>query len=344
MASIISVQVLDFLNNDGWNRDGSETSYGPCTANCRPYMDTTNYLPRNNPYKGHYNRRGKKRRYRWAPLLEDNGNGFMFHYDHVVPHIGLTAVTKVLSRSELESQSCLDPKYDYQKEKELVIERLGETAINDTRKMLIEYFDDKTNLVGDLYRWMFGFVHDLNFEDQQVFSLGFQSSEYDGIVQSWLEKRRWDLIRPTTLIKYDKKKIITTYGGPFEGLKDIKSIDFEAYQRVMPHSEYPSGSSCICEADTEFVETFLRERKGIVETTLPIVVEFDAGSSKNEPGMTPEHDLTVQFQNLHDYNHHCGVTRLWGGMHFTDSVHAGQELCKGIGTKGYYLMKRLLEG
>ena len=39
----------------------------------------------------------------------------------------------------------------------------------------------------------------------------------------------------------------------------------------------------------------------------------------------------------------CGDSRLWGGMHFTDSVPDSYELCDGIGTLAYgSLMKGLL--
>ena len=49
----------------------------------------------------------------------------------------------VLTMEERLSRSAFDPKYDYEHEAQLVIERLADTATNDTKKMLIEFFDDK---------------------------------------------------------------------------------------------------------------------------------------------------------------------------------------------------------
>lgn len=61
----------------------------------------------------------------------------------MVPHIGFTAKTKFLSRQALRDRSAPNPKYDYKKETQKVIKRLKELAINDTQKMLVEFFDNK---------------------------------------------------------------------------------------------------------------------------------------------------------------------------------------------------------
>ena len=37
----------------------------------------------------------------------------------------------------------------------------------------------------------------------------------------------------------------------------IKRKDVEPYKRVMPHSEYPSGSSCLCQGIKDYAPAFL---------------------------------------------------------------------------------------
>ena len=74
------------------------------------------------------------------------GRGFFYHYDHVVPHIGDKAKLKVLTRHEFNSRTAPDPQYDYDAEADLVIKRLADLAVNDTQKMLVEFFDDKLNV------------------------------------------------------------------------------------------------------------------------------------------------------------------------------------------------------
>ena len=72
MASIVSYQIIDYLRNDGWNQDGKIGTDGKrCTANCRAYGDTTNYVPYlDDPI-------------RWQPMIEDDGMTFIFNFDLV---------------------------------------------------------------------------------------------------------------------------------------------------------------------------------------------------------------------------------------------------------------------
>jgi len=345
MASIVAKQMINYLDNDGWNADGSIGPDGDeCTSNCMPYGDTTGYEPKLN------------RRLRWKPLRENNGKGFSYQYDHVTPHIGKTAVTKTISRQELESNRAPNPRYKYSDEMELVIERLADLATNETAKMLVEYFDDKISVsvsilfaLDQLLQW--------SWEERQVFLTGFTAGEYDAVVQAWHEKVRWDRVRPTTLIKDDDDVWIETYAGPFQGVKLIQSRDFEAYKRVMPHSEYPSGSSCICRTAQRFTEILLEKRHGITEDiaiTIPFptgadpatgeYVGFAAGSSRIEPGVTPSQNLYLQMESLAQLSEVCGESRLWGGMHFTASVSAGADLCDEMGEAGYRLIETLLDG
>ena len=65
-------------------------------------------------------------------------------YDHVVPHIGFKGKTRILTRQGLRDRKAANPDYDYEEESAKVIERLQELATNDTQKILIEFFDDKS--------------------------------------------------------------------------------------------------------------------------------------------------------------------------------------------------------
>merc|ERR1712087_330565 len=336
MASIIAKQMLHFLANDGWNADGSVGADGGiCTANCMPYGDTTGYQPKRRSHR------------RWKPLSEDNGKGFSYDYAHVTPHIGKTAVTKAISRSELESHRSAHPKYDYDAEIELVIDRLADLATNDTAKMMVEFFDDKARVMVSILSAM-DVLLGWSWEERQGFLTGYYAGEYDSVLQSWHEKVRWDRVRPTTLIKENGDRRITTFGGPFRGVQEIKSRDFEAYKRVMPHSEYPSGSSCICHTAAQFTRTLLAERHAVTDVLAVQIPNargpFAAGSSQLEPGLTPSEDLFITMQSLSQLSEVCGESRLWGGMHFTASVPAGVELCDGLGTAGYLYVDRLLDG
>ena len=96
----------------------------------------------------------------------------------------------------------------------------------------------------------------------------------------------------------------------------------------MPHSEYPSGSGCICLAVAQFIDEFLSDQYG--DSSIETTWDFEA--------LGP-----VTFTDMKELADVCGESRLWGGMHFTPSVPDSYTLCDGVGTQGYTdLMKPLL--
>ncbi|CAN0270974.1 unnamed protein product, partial [Scytosiphon promiscuus] len=40
---------------------------------------------------------------------------------------------------------------------------------------------------------------------------------------------------------------VEAYAGADQGVQTMKASEWEPFIRMMPHSEYPSGSACICE-------------------------------------------------------------------------------------------------
>ena len=101
----------------------------------------------------------------------------------------------------------------------------------------------------------------------------------------------------------------------------------------MPHSEYPSGSGCICKSwASAMIELFDTDN---VTSLLPdgLQLSFDAFSSSLEPLSTPSSDISVSYNSFSQVAQRCGETRLEGGMHFTASVPDSFELCKDIGTR-----------
>merc|ERR1739838_1103385 len=96
--------------------------------------------------------------------------------------------------------------------------------------------------------------------------------------------------------------------GPVE----IKARDFEALIRVMPHPEFPSGSSCLCSTYMEFVDEYTSRH---LNGTIQNITAF----GQTYADMTEVADI-------------CGESRLWGGMHFKAAIPAGVEICKGLGS------------
>ena len=268
------------------------------------------------------------------PLLEDDMRGYKTRQAHVTPHIGTEAKTAALSRDELNTKVAIAPGYtNYTQEAEVVIERLKNTTQSDETKMKIEFYDNKLNVavavigaVAANYR--------LAYEEVLNFALALTAGDYDAIILAWKEKLHYDLVRPTTWIQGEMSNVdIETYAGPFQGVRTIKGKNFESYVRVMPHSEYVSGSACLCQALMELTDQWIiLNRVGEDPATLKIPFPpIPAGSSKTEPGVTPANDLNFIVDGMDQLRIQCGQSRLDGGMHFTASVANSYTLCSGVG-------------
>lgn len=321
VGKIMGRQVTEYGRNDGWNMYGTLNSDGtPCTSNCRSFTDPTGYKPMTPDYTR-----------RWQPLLEDDGRGYFTRQEHVTPHIGTLGKPLVLSREEMDSRGLPKPQYSYKAESRKVMKRMK--SLNDEKKMMIEFFDDKIKVALKLVETVV--FTGASFEQVLNYVVGLGSGDFDAMLLAWKEKVKHDLVRPTTFIQNEMgEKTIKTWPGPFskESVKKLKGKNFEAYTRVMPHSEYVSGSGCICQAAYEFTDMWLEKMIGMPNSTQIVLPMFPAGSSKVEPDMTPASDIDpIIMENLLAYRNACGESRLDGGMHFTKSVPDSYKLCEGVG-------------
>jgi len=339
MGHIVGKLAIDYALNDGFNQLGRD---GGCQANCRPYRDPTGYIPFNNPFTPF---RSLITFQRWEPLLEDDNRGYFTFQQHVAPHIGQTAKFRFLPETERATRVAADPEYSYfrRAEAKAVIERMR--RLNDTLKMEIEIFDDKLRTANLINAAFIGNLLTSSFQDpvfpgsdgisltyERVmhFIMGNTAAEIDGTIIAWKEKVRNDLVRPTTIIKNWGDRKITTWATG-EGVREFPAKDFEAYIRVMPHSEYVSGSACICQG---FSDYWLKYMETIgVDPTFPVQVPpIKAGESSVEPNITPANDLNLSYRSVTELARTCGRSRLDGGMHFEASVPNAYNLCEGIGT------------
>lgn len=117
--------------------------------------------------------------------------------------------------------------------------------------------DDKLGIFLALFgpmRVQFG----MSLEAQMYHNLGFTASEYDAVILSWKEKIRHDLVRPTSTVQTRGKETLSSFAN--EGEPHAAS-DWTPYVRVIPHSEYPSASGCICTALAQYVDAFIQVKK-----------------------------------------------------------------------------------
>jgi len=362
MGGIVARYVTEYGRTDGYNAYGDiGRDNKPCEYNCRRYTDTTQYEPLKK-------KRGQGKilnKFRWKPMLEEDGRGYFSRQEHVTPHIGKRAKRAVLSDEDFESRMAIAPAdYDFNEAARQVAKRLQATANDEMLKAQIEYYNDK---IGVIFA-MIGAVasYGATFEQLCNFAIGVIYGEYDAILVAWNIKVKNDIVRPTTWIQEQMTdEYFDTYAGPFQGSKSIRGADFQAYVRVMPHSEYMSGSACICQALKDFGDEWMDETHGQLNTNGNALFEYTPGNSiplpistaqtgrpkpfqkymsLTEPGKSPSKDLDLVAMSLTEMRNQCGESRLNGGMHFERSVPDSYHICEGIGTQAASYALDLLGG
>ncbi|CAB9500033.1 Phosphoesterase PA-phosphatase related [Seminavis robusta] len=336
MGMIVAKLVYLYSIEDGYNQLGTDDG---CVVSCRAYKDTTGYAPVNDPNS----QQGASFESRWEPLLEDNGMGFFYRQEHVAAHIGAKAKFRYIPESDRQTRVAADPGYSNKRISESlqVINLMAQ--LDDTKKVEVEIFDDKLVVANAIFDSFIGKLASSAFVDGDLpagpnsfvslerfvnFVSGFLAAELDSAIIAWKEKISYDLVRPTSIIKRFGGNVTTWAPG---GVQEFPSENFEAYKRVMPHSEYVSGSACLFEAGEDYIVKYMQELG--LSTTFPVTFNpFPAGSSSVEPGVVPAADITLSYSSIEEMATVGSQSRLNGGMHFEASVPAAKALCDDIGT------------
>jgi hypothetical protein len=87
-----------------------------------------------------------------------------------------------------------------------------------------------------------------------------------------------------------------------------------------PFAEYTSGHSSFSAAAATILENFTGS--GYFGAS----VEFAAGSSRFEPGITPRMSESLSWETFRAAADEAGVSRLYGGIHFSDGDMNGRKL------------------
>ncbi|KAI0561546.1 PAP2/haloperoxidase-like protein [Gracilaria domingensis] len=341
---------------DGWNANGSLSSSDP--AYSMPFADYTGYTPVNSPSRIDFP-------FRWQPVLESNGVGFFFRQEHVTPYAG-QAIAFSQTPRQIQRRKVRSPyrhpdasikratRRDLRELRKYARDVLKRSAeLTQRQRLLAELFDNKvfafqnqnpfgsTSIAVAVRFFIFGPVLDLSFDEDVIYGLAANIVTFDATVAVWKEKIRHDAIRPTgqTMDLLLGDDSVEVWGGPGRDNTRIRPRDWQPLIRTMPHSEFPSGSACVCEALIEHALIFSEGRD-----EFPYNVTFTKGSSKFYPGRVPAENVTIPINRLSEWSRLCGESRLWAGVHFEPSVSAGQRLCKGIGRAAQDTIENLVRG
>ena len=205
--------------------------------------------------------------------------------------------------------------------------------------MKAELFDDKIRSLG--FSAVFASqVQGLSLLEFIQYDFLTNLAAFDTGIVIWQEKTKWDAVRPFTAISllYGDEEI-TAWGGPGQGtVNDITGDEWRPYLQTADHPEYPSASASFCAAHSETSRLFLGS------DALGYPVPTPAGSSLVEPGVTPAVGDTIVFDTWTDFETDCGNSRIWAGVHFPDSVPAGQAIGHEIAQLAFDFVQNHIDG
>jgi len=178
-------------------------------------------------------------------------------------------------------------------------------------------------------------------DDWVVWEFLINAAVWDSVVVAWSVKRKRDAVRPITAVRYlYQDQTIYSWGGPGKGNVYQAGAAFKPWLRTMAHSEYPSGSSCMC---ATFAEVNRQWFGG--DSFFNYSFNVTAGSSAIEPGVVPAVNRTLgPFATFTQYAETCGFSRLKGGVHFPQSINDALDACGDIGANAATLWRKYLAG
>lgn len=222
--------------------------------------------------------------------------------------------------------------------------------LTDEQKIIAEFWEDPSGTPFPPGHWLeIGqFVsqrdnHTLDEDAQLFFALG--NGLMDAGIATWEAKYFYDYARPVRTIRelgrlclIGTEKIvgsgecyIDAWGGVGQGPQNILATDFLTYQNPNsdpspPFPEYTSGHSAFSTAGAEILKLFSGS------DWYGDSIAFPLGSSRFEPGFTPESSVTLSWDTFTEAANEAGISRLYGGIHFINGDLEGRELGSKVGT------------
>ncbi|MBM3724758.1 MAG: vanadium-dependent haloperoxidase [Acidobacteria bacterium] len=212
--------------------------------------------------------------------------------------------------------------------------------LTDRQKMTAELFNDKIASLG--FSAVFAALS-RGLSLIQFIHLDFATNlaAFDTGIAVWNEKAKHDAVRPFSAIQYlYGRRPVRAWGGPGKGtVNDIPAVEWKEYLDVADHPEYPSGSAAFCAAHAQVARRFLGS------DALNWSVPVSMGSSRVEPGITPSANIVLgPWPTWTAFETDCGLSRLWGGVHFRPAIEEGWKFGRPIGDLAFQFLKRHIDG
>lgn len=317
--------------HDGMNQLGDE---GGQNFHRQPYADYTGYRPVNTAYM-------LSNPSRWQPRVLTAGNGIFRVQQFVTPQMGQTTPYSIKNLNPLKALPPVHSNHNHPGYKQQVDQVLAASAaLTDHQKMMAELFDNK--LFGLGFSALFvSLARGLTLDEFVQYDFLTNAAAFDVAIVVWKEKVRFDAVRPFSAVRHVYgNSHVTAWGGPGQGtVSNIPASQWRSYLGDADHPEYPSGSSAFCAAHAE------ASRRYFNSDDLGWSVDAPAGSSRIEPGVTPSQNITLgPWATWTEFEQQCGLSRLWGGVHFMPAIESGWDLGRKVGALAHTFVQSHIDG
>ena len=266
---------------------------------------------------------------KWQPLRFANGAAPAY----IAPHWG--AVKPFALTSGAQFRPVAPPAYGsaaYLAEAQAVVDVLA--TITEKQKLIAEYWADGPGSVLPPGHWMlFAQVvsardsHNLDQDVKLFFLMG--NAVMDAGIATWEAKRFYNTSRPITAIRsLFAGQQIASFAGPNLGVKITDGAQWLPYQSLNfitpPFPEYTSGHSAYSSAAAEILKRFTGS------DSFNYSRDFPAGWSNFEKNL-PQNTLRLYWATFTDAADQAGISRIYGGIHFTSGDLESRKLGRSVG-------------
>ncbi|MGW0879740.1 vanadium-dependent haloperoxidase [Streptomyces sp. NPDC002671] len=342
--------VLDFRHTDGSNQLGNEPG-----GNGKPYSDYTGYRPVNDAMDltpgGSFDPATVHDPDRWQPLRYVNTAGATVTPPFLASFWGMVTPFALKSGDALRSRTgpvryASNPAACRAQARALLDISAN---LTDRQKAIAEYWADGPNSETPPGHWnLFAEgvsrrehhgpdAAGLKADVKMFFALN--NALLDAGIVAWDNKRAFDSVRPITAIRYlFHGRPVRAWGGPGQGTKIIDGGTWLPYQPstfpTPPFAEYSSGHSNFSAAGATILRLATGSDKFGASATIA------AGSSKVEPGLVPARNITLTWRTFTDAANQAGMSRRYGGIHFTQGDLDARETGRTVGELTWRLAQR----
>ncbi|CAG8558679.1 8500_t:CDS:2 [Ambispora gerdemannii] len=367
LAKNITERLIEQLKVDGFNQQGC-------------YVDTTGYIPANPPtdltnkVTIHFSRLHQLKKYNWSQEIRRGDVDTPRPFQNPQASKGKPFI------SEQKLKSLLAPAPNL-KGFDAQYQEVAEVIINDTKKIIVEYWADGPNGYLEPGTWQtiaLEVVARKCYNLDEVVTLLFATTNavYDAAIVAWTAKRTYATARPSTFIPVYLPNL--TLPNAFRGHHcpsgKIRGEQWQPYQAknfiTPPFPGYVSGHSTFSRAVAEVLGqftgsdsipggplTFIAPKgKSIYEPFCGWNMTDASGNScefmvckvkprfNSETTFTPREDVTLSWTSFIQMANESGISRLYGGVHINDDTIEGAEAGRKLGLEVWETVQKYLKG